>query len=673
MSDPRPKELIHADQLVNEGKINEALEIIETFENRGDLTPGDQLWTLLLRGWISVVRVQINDAVNIGDEAYLLSLKLGLLPERIEALCLKANIGHLGEPDKYDSFIPEAEDLLNKLKDDPSPQLRLKVFYIKNFGLTYHEDYDTALDMGLRGLDLAKKIDSKLHVALFLYAISRIHSMRAENDRALEYIKKSIELTDELGLNERIAQNLLTTAMVYNNKRDLDTAVEFCERSLKIPEISNITKISVITLLGAIYNTKGELELALDNFKEALQLSEEISSSSLVVASLGGLGEIYRKRNDYEQACLYFNRNLILSHKLGFHDSYNFSIFNLFLINLDSNQVDEALNYLDELRQTKNQGQLTLRFYSIAKAMMLKTKKRARDRAEAEKILKELVALESLGLYMHTFSLIVLGDFLLEELSESNDPEIIGELTPLIQHLLEEAENQSAISYLAEGKLLQAKLKLITLDFDQAKLLLSQAQQIAEEHGLTLLARKISNEHDIFLEKAEEWNKLKREDATMADRIELASFDGVIDRLQGKKAVNPPELVNEEPILLLIMDNSGATYFNHPFVANWDYSDLFSSFMSAFNTFMDEIFSNSIDRIKIKENTILINPVDPFLACYVIKGQSYPALQKLTRFTETIRENSEIWQALNNSVKTSEMLDLDNSSALKTIITEIFF
>ncbi|GAG96542.1 unnamed protein product, partial [marine sediment metagenome] len=29
-----------------------------------------------------------------------------------------------------------------------------------------------------------------------------------------------------------------------------------------------------------------------------------------------------------------------------------------------------------------------------------------------------------------------------------------------------------------------------------------------------------------------------------------------------------PELIEEEPILLLIMDNGGATYFNYPFMAN---------------------------------------------------------------------------------------------------------
>ncbi|HDZ17032.1 hypothetical protein LCGC14_1931930 [marine sediment metagenome] len=136
--------------------------------------------------------------------------------------------------------------------------------------------------------------------------------------------------------------------------------------------------------------------------------------------------------------------------------------------------------------------------------------------------------------------------------------------------------------------------------------------------------------------------------------------------------MEPLKVIEEEPILLIIMDNSGATYFNHIFIANWDHSDLFSSFMSAFNTFMDEIFSKSIDRIRVGENTILINPVESFLACYVIKGQSYPALQKLTRFTEAIRENTKVWNALKKSTKTIEMLELDKHPALKAVINEIF-
>ena len=210
------------------------------------------------------------------------------------------------------------------------------------------------------------------------------------------------------------------------------------------------------------------------------------------------------------------------------------------------------------------------------------------------------------------------------------------------------------------------------MEFKEAQHLLTQAQRVAELYGITRTAQKISSEHDNYLEKLSEWKGLKERDAPISERLKLASVEGALERLQRKSPLEQPELVEEEPIVLLIIDKSGISYFNYPFKEDWDFEWLFSSFMSAFNTFCDEIFSKSIDRIRIGENIILINPVEPFLTCYVIKGQSYPALQKLTRFNEVIRENPEIWQALNKSVNTSEMLELDKPPALKTVINDIF-
>ncbi|MHA1509070.1 MAG: hypothetical protein ACTSO6_10255 [Promethearchaeota archaeon] len=90
------------------------------------------------------------------------------------------------------------------------------------------------------------------------------------------------------------------------------------------------------------------------------------------------------------------------------------------------------------------------------------------------------------------------------------------------------------------------------------------------------------------------------------------------------------------------------------------------------NTFSSEIFSISIDRIKIGENTILINPIEPFLACYIIKGQSNPAQQNLSRFSDTVKATSEIWDIHNKAGKTSEMLEMDNPTSLGSTVNEIF-
>ncbi|MFX0104905.1 MAG: hypothetical protein ACFE75_05400 [Candidatus Hodarchaeota archaeon] len=248
----------------------------------------------------------------------------------------------------------------------------------------------------------------------------------------------------------------------------------------------------------------------------------------------------------------------------------------------------------------------------------------------------------------------------------------MDDIQPLINLLLKESERTNSYSLQAHTNLLQGNLSLLQMNMGDARKYLTKAQQIAEDHSLNLLAIAISSAHDTLLRKLDKWKNLEEQNAAMSERIDLALLEETIEIILQKRALDPPELVDETPILLLIMDSSGATYFNHPFMANWDHNDLFSSFLSAFNTFSDEIFSKSIDRIRIGDNTILINPIESFLACYIIKGQSYPALKKLTRFTNAIRENSEIWQALNKSVKTSEMLELNKPFALKTVIDEIF-
>ena len=185
-------------------------------------------------------------------------------------------------------------------------------------------------------------------------------------------------------------------------------------------------------------------------------------------------------------------------------------------------------------------------------------------------------------------------------------------------------------------------------------------------------ARAISREHDKLLEQLDKWERLKSKENSISERMELASVDLTMDRMQGMRAIDPPELIDEMPILLLIIGQDGVSYFNHSFIENWDFDDLFSSFMSAFNTFSAEIFSESIDRIKIGDNLILIKPIDPFLVCYVIKGQSYPALMKLTRFSDAIKWKPEIWEALNKALKTSEILELNNPSSLGDVVNEIF-
>lgn len=72
------------------------------------------------------------------------------------------------------------------------------------------------------------------------------------------------------------------------------------------------------------------------------------------------------------------------------------------------------------------------------------------------------------------------------------------------------------------------------------------------------------------------------------------------------------------------------------------------------------------------ENIILIESVDSYSICYLFKGQSYPAKQKLVSLIKEIQNAPTIWQTLYKFFKTSEVADLQDLPQIENLIKEIF-
>jgi hypothetical protein len=133
------------------------------------------------------------------------------------------------------------------------------------------------------------------------------------------------------------------------------------------------------------------------------------------------------------------------------------------------------------------------------------------------------------------------------------------------------------------------------------------------------------------------------------------------------------ELVNEEPVVLLILTVGGVLIFSYPFSDEWKRDDiLFGGFLSAFTSFSDEFFSEDFDRAKFGQYTVLIESIGNFSVCYLFKGQTYLASQKLAKFSHKIQENSSISQILEKFYKTSQVLEFKDIPLLESLIKEIF-
>ena len=304
---------------------------------------------------------------------------------------------------------------------------------------------------------------------------------------------------------------------------------------------------------------------------------------------------------------------------------------------------------------------------------MLKTSIRIRDRAEAQALFKKLIDRTLPNEDILVFCLGNLCDLLLEELSINNDPEILDEITPLIAKTLDIAEEANSYYWLAETKLLQAKLALIQMKIEEAKRLMIQAQRIADLHGLNSLASRISSEHDKLLEQVDVWDTVEKEEAPISERIKLASTNGVLERIQGKRAVESPELIDDVPMLLAIISKTGYMVLTNPFSVEIPFDeDRVGEFISFFNSISGQMFSKSLDRAKFGEYTLLLKTLNSFSFCYLFEGQSYLAQKRLNNFYETIKSDGSILEILNTAIHIGQVINLKENPKLETMIAKCF-
>ena len=676
MSDSTSDEFIRTEQLIYHAKFENAIKILKNLEEKEIKPTKEQISIFLLKGKVYSYKEQYKKAIDLGDCAYQLSKKLGIISKTVDSLLLKARIVFLGMLEKALEHISEAEGLLNSMSDKSSSEfLKLKADFllIKSIACHYTIDHNKALELAQEWLTLRE--NEKLDIALIYCQIADIYIFKSDPTTALDYAMKSFAIQEELQNQIGIATSLNIIGLSYYSKGDFDQALKFVKQSLTIREISTSTKLRSIHLLGAIYKEKGELDRTLKYYIRAARLAEQEGYVEDFLENTMGIGATYRMKGNLEKATEYLQNSMELSKKYKIPYGIRTSLFYLILTNLDKNSLNQAQLYLKQLEEFahQNESRIFNQVHIISKALVLKKSGRIRNRTEAELLLKQITEDEISNPQLYLLALVNLCELFLEELDMTNNSEVLDELNPLIAQLSNIAKDQNAYLWLAEIKLLQAKLALIQMKIKEAEKLITQSQQIAELHGLNLLAIRISIEHDTLLEQLSTWNSLEKTNAPMSERIKLASFKGVIDRMQGKRAIEPPKLTHEMPVLLLIIGEGGFPLFSNPFTKDWSFEDdLISGFLSAFNSFSGELFAKRLDRAKFGEYTLLMQSVNSYSICYLFKGQTYLANQKLTKFVESVQNSDFIWETMNKFYKANRVIELKDHPSFKSLIDEIF-
>ena len=603
--------------------------------------------------------------------------------EHIKCIISKSNIfNKLG---RYDKALILSESAIVESEKKNFTLLRLDSVISKAHSLWRLGKLDESLETIKQNEYLLQKIDAKKQkkIAKRKASIRRIQGVvfhtKGELEESEECYQESLELWREIEDKQEISSILNNLGVLCRNKGDLYTALEYYEQSLEIyQEIGNKDDLATsYNNIGNIYRFQGDLTKALEYYKRSLEIWEGIGNNQFISLAVTNIAEIYQQKGDYDTAYVYFKRGLKLREQIGNKQEIALSLYYLISEAIDAGYKDRAIRYLERLKEINsvNDNPFLNQLNKVAEAEILKHSTRMRDKAKAQELLQDVIEEEVADHSLTITALLGLSELLLDELKMSCEPEVLSLLQSIVNSLLEIANHQGSHDLLAKTYWFQSQLALIDLDLDNARDLLIKAQVIAEERGLRRLAMHISSDHDALLDQLSQWEDFVTSNVSLKDRLEFAKLGELVVRLMKKGEIDIPQILCEEPVLLLILSEGGTPLYSKNYLEGSELDGvLIGGFLSAITNFSRETFATegSIERIKHQEYTLLLKPHKSFLFCYVIKGQTYSALQKLESFVKIIGTSTSAWNDLLSSIKTSKVLNPASRVMIEEIAKMIF-
>ncbi|MFW9880835.1 MAG: tetratricopeptide repeat protein [Candidatus Thorarchaeota archaeon] len=676
------KELAQAKKLIDECKFDEADQLIKIFEEKGGYTFHDIILCHLLKCELLMHKGLHNDVVELAEQTYKESLGLGKNRLSVDVLLIMAHgLLCLFQTDKAYDITKQGEELLKTLTQELPADYKQREAYIAFLkGWVYEQK--TKADPAIKKFELSillrKELGVKKEIAYSLVGLAHVFMYRkGDYSRALNYLKQGLAYAEESGNKWMIGYCLFYMAQLHGLKGELDHSIILNERSLTIyNEIGDkISVTRILNSLGDTYAIRGELNSSIRFYEQCLEISKGFNNKLFMAMTFNNLSNSYRMKGELDHALKYIEQSMGLYHELGNLRNIALNHYSFIQLLIEMSDLERAWESFRDLEQIKNQlnDKIVNLAYLFDKALLLKTSPRAHNRVKAEKLLKQILEEEDLSIDFLINVLLNLCELLLIELQITNDVEILEEINPFVTQLLNLSDKAHSFWILGETYLLQAKLALISLNLEEARKLLTKGQKIAEKYGLILLARKISNEHDELLKRLDMWENLKESETSLADRMGLARLNDQMEKMIRTRTKDIPQVSDEEPVLLLIVSEGGRPIFSQSFLEDKSFEDhLFGGFFTAINSFINEKFSEGLDRAIFGEHTLLMNSVSPFYMCYVYKGQSYSAQTRIKSFIKKIKENKDVWDTFEKFYQLNKEIQMKDIPSLKPLIKDIF-
>ncbi|MFX1307447.1 MAG: tetratricopeptide repeat protein, partial [Promethearchaeota archaeon] len=228
MFHPEIKGLNSVKQLIEEGKIQEALQIVLELEQGEDLSLKELLSYKVVKANLLNGLGNFLDAIEIAKEIFQEFQKLGDLVSSLDALLIQAySYMIMTNMTQSEDLITQAENLFEIIKAASSIDLRERESFlvrIKAGILFFKGELQPSLELNKKAYELAKDIDDKALISASLNNIATNFYHMKEYDKAIENAKEALKF------RKNFEGALGTLIVIYVSKGDIKEAKVYLDQ-----------------------------------------------------------------------------------------------------------------------------------------------------------------------------------------------------------------------------------------------------------------------------------------------------------------------------------------------------------------------------------------------------------------------------------------------------------
>ncbi|MHA2232493.1 MAG: tetratricopeptide repeat protein, partial [Candidatus Hodarchaeales archaeon] len=452
--------LRRAEQLLQQGKVDEARPFIEALEEMDDLPPDDHLTWQLLKSQLSIITGDFAASHQFAEQVWKAHKDQGPSLRAVDACIVMADaLENLGKYEESLQAIAQGDQVLEKLTSEQPAVLAQRtaalIFY-KGRNCFWKGRNDQAGAYFEQSLALRQEQGNKHDIAISLQNVGLVHLLKGEIAQGLEYHQQALKLFREVGNKYRLGWCLMNIGEIYETQGELDRALEYNQQGLALfQEIGNKKQLAFcFNNIGGIFFRKGALTQAMETFQQSLALSEEIGDKSLSATwAFGNMALIYWYNGELDRALKHMEQSLANFERMGQKTFIAESYFDLIRIYLDKGSVDQAQDYLRRLQQLNDKGdnKLVNQCYYVAQALVLKTSSRVRKRVKAAEMLEQVIAEEIINDRYTVTAMFALCELLLDEVRAYGDSEALKEAKTLAEKLFSLAQQRHSFSLVVDA------------------------------------------------------------------------------------------------------------------------------------------------------------------------------------------------------------------------------